>query len=115
MIEKIDIKKKVYGKNSFTNVIDTNFKQLITPVTEVILSVTESINSFFQSYDSLFFDISPSGSDQSHLELVSRSSDYLGISISDMQEEIRVLREENVSLKNQLFNSSFGNQNIIKG
>jgi hypothetical protein len=61
-----------------------------------------SVVSFFNDYDTIFYDIPPSGSDTSHLEIVKRSGEYIGISIEDLQEEIRILREENVSLKNQI-------------
>lgn len=110
MSERVDVIKKVYGKNSFPLAVDTEFKQLIPVIFPVTASSTDdSVEAFFQSYDNLFFDIPPSGSDQSHLVLITKSSEYLGISLNDLQDEIRLLREENVSLKNQLFNSSFGN------
>lgn len=103
MSEEIVIKRKIYGKNSFTNVIDTSFKQLVPPVDSSKEANLTDVNKFFQDYDSLFYDIPVSGSLTSHEELVKRSSDYIGKSITDLQEEITNLREENVSLKNQLF------------
>lgn len=104
MAEAVDIKRKIYGKNSFANVIDTQFKQLVPQDGNPSENQGPQANveSFFNDYDTLFYDIPPSGSDNSHLSIVKKSSEYIGISIDDMEEEIRNLREENVSLKNQI-------------
>jgi hypothetical protein len=105
MAEAIDIKRKIYGKNTFTNVIDVSFKQLVpqdgNPAEDEAVNVT--VPTFFDNYDTLFYDIPPSGSENTHIEIVRRSGEYIGISIEDLQEEIANLREENVSLKNQIF------------
>ena len=105
MAEAIDIKRKIYGKNTFTNVIDVSFKQLVpqdgSPAEDQDINLT--VTTFFDDYDTIFYDIPPSGSENSHLEIVRRSGEYIGISIEDLQEEITNLREENVSLKNQIF------------
>jgi hypothetical protein len=105
MADAIDIKRKIYGKNTFANVVDVSFKQLVPAdgnPEEDAQTTQATIVTFFDDYDTLFYDIPPSGSEASHLELVRRSGDYIGISIEDLQEEIRNLREENVSLKNQI-------------
>ena len=103
MAEAVDIKRKIYGKNSFANVVDTQFKQLVPPDGNPTETATPQANveSFFNDYDTLFYDIPPSGSDNSHETIVKKSSEYIGINIGDMEEEIKNLREENVSLKNQ--------------
>lgn len=103
MEQKAEIKRKIFGKNGFQNVVDTQFKQLIKPEDTTEESIDADISKFFQTYDDLFYDIPVSGSANSHLELVTRSSDYIGLSLADLQEELANLREENVSLKNQLF------------
>jgi len=51
-------------------------------------------------------EIPPSGSDQSHLALATRSLEYIGLSLEDLQLEIDTLREENINLKNQLLLAS---------
>ncbi len=105
MAEAVDIKRKIYGKNTFTNVVDVTFKQLVpqdgNPAEEVTTGASTVIQ-FFNDYDTLFYDIPPSGSANSHLEIVKRSGEYIGIDFENLQEEIVNLREENVSLKNQL-------------
>lgn len=103
MAEQVDVKRKIFGKTSFTNVVDTSFKQLIPPQATPVLSNTVAVTDFFSNYDAIFYDIPASGSSNSHLELVNRSSAYLGISYADLLEELRVTRNDNASLKNQLF------------
>jgi hypothetical protein len=60
MSEKIQITRQVYRKDIYKNVIDTNFSQLIQPVTQ-IEEDSISINEFFQAYDDLFFEIPKTG------------------------------------------------------
>ncbi len=100
---QVDISRKVYGKKTFTNVIDTSFNQLIPKTPIIQEDPLVNIDTFFNNYDDLFYQIPTSGSDKSHLELINRSSDYLGISLTDLEEEINNLRLENVNLKNQIF------------
>jgi len=54
----------------------------------------------------LFFEIPPSGSDNSHLGLATKSLEYLGVSLDDLQAEIDSLRQENVELKNQILQAT---------
>jgi hypothetical protein len=104
MSEQIKIQKTIYSLNSFNNVVDTNFSQLVktsSPLTNVT-TLDKTVSQFFQEYDSLFFEIPPTGSEQSHLGLATRSLEYLGLSLETLQKEIDDLREENVNLKNQI-------------
>lgn len=108
MPEQVKISRNVFGKSSFTNVVNTSFGQLIPvspPVSEAPLI---GVSEFFQYYNELFYDIPASGSYSgsagfSHLDIINRSSDYLGISFTNMEQEITDLRSENVSLQRQLF------------
>jgi hypothetical protein len=106
MPEQIQIKKTIYSADSINNIINTNFTQLARTVKDIPSPPDMSINDFFQKYDELFYEIPLSGSDQSHLGLVTRSSEYLGLSLDDLQNEIDFLREENIDLKNQIYTSS---------
>lgn len=103
MNQQVKVERKIFGVNTFKNVVDTNFKQLIPQVPSVSEAASATVDSFFQDYDQLFYQIPLSGSDSSHLSLVNRSSEYLGISFQDLINELLELREENTSLKNQLF------------
>jgi hypothetical protein len=99
----VTVERKIFGKNTFVNVVDTSFSQLVPVEDKNIGPKPATIESFFDDYETLFYDIPASGSIQSHQEIVLKSSDYLGISLLEMEEEIRSLREENVALKRQLF------------
>jgi hypothetical protein len=67
---------------------------------------TIDIPGFFEQYNTLFYDIPLSGSDDSHLGLATRSLEYLGVSLDDLTTEISNLREENIELKNQILLTS---------
>lgn len=99
----VPVKRKIFGTNTFKNVVDTNFNQLVPKDSQVDTAVPATVETFFEDYNSLFYSIPPSGSKSSHLELVNRSSEYLNISFEDLKNEIDELRQENVSLKNQIF------------
>jgi hypothetical protein len=99
MGEQVNIVRKIYGKNTFANVIDVQFSQLVPKESKTIPKEPSTVDTFFTDYDTLFYDIPLSGSDNSHVQLAKRSSEYIGINIDDLEEEIRNLRDENVSLK----------------
>jgi hypothetical protein len=103
LTEQVPISRIIYGKNSFQNVVKTNFTQLIPPDNSTPPNTITEVKDFFISYNTIFYDIPATGSINSHLELVNRSSDYLGISYADLTKEVENLRNENVSLKQQLY------------
>lgn len=106
MAEVITVERKIFGKDSFSTVIDTKFNQLVPSDPTITSPPPTTVEKFFEDYNTLFYDIPPSGSVNSHEELVIKSSEYIGISLENLEEEIRVLREENVYLKNQLLTLS---------
>jgi len=106
MAEQVQLNKTVYGKITYPNVINTKFTQLIcanpadgpAPIT---------IEEFFQAYDDLFFEIPIDGEFNSHLELIQRSTEYVGVNqttgeIDALLTEINQLRLENLRLNQQL-------------
>jgi hypothetical protein len=103
MAEVIQLNKTVYGKITYPNVIDTEFKQLIKPPTEVTSSAV-TINQFFNYYNDLFYEIPTEGDFNSHLELIRRSTEYVGVNqnsgeIDALLDEINQLRLENLTLQ----------------
>jgi hypothetical protein len=102
MSEVVKIQKTIYGLQGINSVIDTSFTQLVPPTQAVTTSSFTTVKEFFEEYDTIFFDIPVTGSVNSHLTLAQRSLDYVGVNLEDLQDEIATLREENVSLKNQL-------------
>ena len=107
MSEQVKIQKTIYGLQSFNNVVNTNFSQLTTPTKPTPDTTSEAtIEQFFSDYETLFYEIPLSGSDNSHLGLATRSLEYLGLSLDDLRNEIENLREENIGLKTQILDAS---------
>jgi hypothetical protein len=112
--QQVQIQKTIYSLNQFNNVVDTSFSQLLTTPLETQTTPDLDVNGFFNQYNLLFFDIPLSGSDNSHLGLASRSLEYLGLSLEDLQSEIDYLRQENVELKNQIIQTTGINPGTIE-
>ena len=98
----VDLIKEVYGINTYTKTIDTNFTELIAPVSNVTASVV-TVEDFFTYYDQLFFNIPANGASESHESLIARSQEYIGGSILDPEkqaliEEINTLRQQILDL-----------------
>jgi hypothetical protein len=72
-----ELSKKVYGKGSYTNIIDTSFKQLLPPEPED----TDTVENLFRLYDKLFFIIDKEGETLSHRYLVNKSKGYIDTNI----------------------------------
>ncbi len=108
MATNVQLVKQIYGVNTYTKAVDTNFTELVTPTVEAT-PTTVTVDQFFEYYDQLFFDIPVSGSINSHQYLVNRSQEYLGGSVIDAEkqaliEEINSLRQQLLDL-NQNFTS----------
>lgn len=100
----INLTKTVFGKNTYDNVIDTKFVQLIS---NVPTSSLPDINSFFNSYESLFYDIPKEGEEKSHRYLVTKSAEYLDISLEQTyNQDIQVLIDEINSLQKELLEAN---------
>ena len=106
MSEQVQLNKTVYGKITYPNVINTQFTQLVgaNPV-DVAAPIT--VEEFFQAYNDLFFEIPIDGEFNSHLELIQRSTEYIGVTqtpdeIDALLTEINQLRLENLRLQQQL-------------
>ena len=108
MSEPVKIQKTIYNSKDFNNVVNTNFSQFINskPAVATEESIEESLDSLYNLYDVLYLDIPPSGSDNSHLGIATRSLEFLNLSLDDLRNEIENLREENVNLKAQLLATS---------
>ena len=99
----VDLIKQVYGINTYTKTIDTNFTELIAPSNNATASVV-TVEDYFTYYDQLFFDIPVSGSINSHTYLVNRSQQYIGGSVIDVEKQ--ALIEEINSLRQQILDLS---------
>ena len=106
MAESVQLNKTVYGKITYPNVIDTQFTQL-TGANPAEEAAPITIEEFFQAYNDLFFEIPIDGEFNSHLELIQRSTEYVGVNqtsseIDALLTEINQLRLENLRLNQQL-------------
>jgi len=105
-MERINLRRQVYAKSAFDNVISTDFTQL-TPVTpEVPQTQSIDINEFFVQYNNIFYDIPKFGETNSHEYLVKTSGQYINSTqtnetVEALIEEINQLRQENADLQNQ--------------
>jgi hypothetical protein len=108
----IDLVKEIYGINTYTKAVSTQFNELLTP-TVVDTEPTITVDQFFDYYQQLFFEIPVSGSINSHTYLVEQSQQYIGGSVIDAEKQ--ALIEEINSLRQQLLdlNQSFTDINSL--
>ncbi len=98
--KNVDLRKEVFNKPQYEQVIDTSFSQL--GVANISASAEDqiSIEEFFGYYNSLFYDIPPMGEVNSHEFLVKNSGEY--INFDQIAEEIIALQNEITGLREEL-------------
>ena len=114
MSEQVKLVKEVYGRNTYTKVIDTSFSELYSPVTaSVNINPQATVEFFFDLYNELFFQIPATGELNSHEYLVKRSTEYLGGGVVTDTEKAYI--DEINSLRQQLLevNTNYLNTNNI--
>ena len=105
MTQEVKLVKEVYGRNTFTRVVDTSFTELYTPVTASVVPVQQiTVDEFFDLYNELFFEIPATGELNSHEYLVARSTEYLGGGVLTDNEKAYI--EEINSLRQQLLEAN---------
>lgn len=110
----ISLNKVEYDKSQYQKVIDTSFTQLVQPqVTASVVAPTISVSEFFQNYQQIFFQIPKFGSMNSHEYLIKTSQEYIGNintttddTIQALIDEITQLRQENLTLQQQIISGS---------
>ena len=113
-MEIIALTNTIYNKNQYQKVIDTSFTQLIpTQTSASVVLPTISVADFFQNYQQIFFQIPKFGNTNSHEYLIKTSQEYIGSSntindetIQALIDEISQLRQENLTLQQQLISGS---------
>jgi hypothetical protein len=108
MSQELNLYREVYGQNTYKRVIDTQFTQLVEPVSEEV-EEDATVERFFELYEQLFFEIPLTGENNSHEYLVNRSSEYIGGSVITDNE--KALIQEINSLRQQLLEA---NTNLIE-
>jgi hypothetical protein len=112
MSETINLNKQVYSKTQYERVIDTSFTQLVQPAaTASVVAPTISVSEFFTNYQTLFFEIPKFGDINSHEYLIKTSQAYAGDfnnddTIQALIEEVTQLRQENLTLQEQILNTT---------
>lgn len=113
MQQEVNLVKEVYGRNTYTRVVDTSFSELYTPVTASIAPTTTlTVEEFFNLYNELFFEIPAIGEVNSHEYLVKRSTEYLGGGV--LTDNERAYIEEINSLRQQLLEANQNYLNLTK-
>ena len=108
MEKELRLTKEVYGRNTYTKVVDTSFTELFIPVTGSVETEQTTVEQFFDLYNELFFEIPATGQVNSHEYLVARSTEYLGGGVLTDNEKAYI--EEINNLRQQLLES---NQNYL--
>jgi hypothetical protein len=112
-MEQVNLNKNVFLKDQYEKVIDTSFTQLVQPAaTSSVVPPAISIAEFFTNYQTLFFEIPKYGNTNSHEYLIKTSQDYAGEfnnnddTIQALIEEVTSLRQENLTLQQQILNTA---------
>jgi hypothetical protein len=109
MENNVTIKRKAYQRETYRNVIDTKFKQLVPPSSAAKILNTLTVDDFFTLYNTLFYEIPKFGTTNSHEFLINQSTNYIGA--EQNSEDIAALLEEINSLRQQLLDA---NQKILE-
>lgn len=97
----IPTQKLVYSKD-INIVTDTQFSNYVAPSpAQQVVETIPTVNGFFENYDILFYEIPLTGSN-SHATLVERSSEYLGLDLNLLIEQINFLQQQNQQLQQQI-------------
>lgn len=109
-MDKINLTKKGFEKTQYKRVIDTSFKQLVSPpAVEPTQTTAEKIAAFFAQYEDLFYEIPKEGETNSHEFLIRQSTAYTNFELANedveaLLDEIASLRERNLELERQIIN-----------
>jgi hypothetical protein len=98
-MSEVNLLKRNFSRESYTNVIDTNFNELVSAPTSIPILELPTVDEFFEDYNSLFFLIPKTG-DNSHTTLIETSTQYLGY--NPASDEIQALQQEITGLRQQL-------------
>jgi len=103
--QELPIQKKVYERNSVSNVINRDFTQLTIDDNIEDITPLPTVEEFFELYEALFFDIPKEEEINSHKYLIDKSSEYLGIK-NENSIDIQLLQDEITTLRQQLLDAN---------
>jgi len=100
--ERIKLTKKVYDKQSASDLLNRSFSELANSNDSVTnTNLNNKINQLFTLYNDLFYDVPKIGK-KSHTALFKQSRDYIGDYIDSKDTEIDALIERIIELEEKL-------------
>lgn len=113
MEQQVNLVKDVYGRTTYTRVINTAFTELYKqPAPDTVPTQQTTVDEFFDLYNALFFDIPATGEVNSHEYLIARSTEYLGGGVLTENEKAYI--DEINSLRQQLLEANANYLSISK-
>jgi len=109
-MQEVKLVKEVYGRNTYTKVVDTQFSELYSPVTASIQPTERTVEDFFDLYQQLFFQIPATGQVNSHDYLIKTSTEYVGGSVLTDREQVYI--DEINQLRQQLLETTANYLNL---
>ena len=113
MANRIDLKKEIYLKSEYEQVINTKFTSLGVSSVNEDIEIEDNVSVFFEQYNTLFYDIPAEGETNSHDFLVKTSGEYINFDAN--LEEIEALRTEITELRKEILQLQIENANLISG
>jgi hypothetical protein len=96
----IQTNKLIYSK-TINQVTDTTFNAFVPPPANEVVSTIPTVSEFFDDYDILFYQIPQTGTN-SHETLIEKSSEYLGLDLQQLLDQLNLLQEQNKQLQKQI-------------
>jgi hypothetical protein len=112
MSEQVNLNKKVFDKTKFRETVNTAFSELSSSPTQAVFDINlATVSDFFILYDKLFYEIPKEGITNSHEYLINTSLEYTQLEIKN--EEVQILLDEIVSLREEILKLQIDNINLL--
>ena len=102
--------QKLIYSNEITKVTNTTFDVYTPPVDNIPVETIPTVDEFFNDYDVLFYEIPKTGED-SHETLINRSSEYIGLNLQSLYNQLKELQIQNELLQQQIDSINNGGTN----
>jgi hypothetical protein len=102
--------QKLIYSNEITKVTNTTFDVYTPPVDNTPVETIPTVDEFFNNYDVLFYEIPKTG-DNSHETLINRSSEYIGLNLQSLYNQLKELQIQNELLQQQIDSINNGGTN----
>jgi hypothetical protein len=102
--------QKLIYSNEITKVTNTTFDVYTPPTDLTPVETIPTVNEFFNNYDILFYEIPKSG-ENSHETLIEKSSEYIGLNLQSLYNQLKELQIQNELLQQQIDSINNGGTN----